>query len=231
MAGPRSSASYSIPAETFDAGGAAASSASYQTLGSAGSIVGRSTAANLELGHGYLAQIATAPLQVLGAISRKTHGAAGPFDIDLPLTGAAGIESRIPGIGDSHQVIVTFADPVSVAGVSVMSSDGQAAGSASANQSVVTLNLTGVANAQTLGVTLVQVNNGSETANVFVPLGVLLGDTNGNGAVTSSDISQTKGRSGQAIDNTNFRSDVNISGTFTASDISLVKTKAGTGLP
>lgn len=62
-------------------------------------------------------------------------------------------------------------------------------------------------------------------------MSVLLGDTNARNGVSSSDIAQTKGRSGQTVDAVNFRSDVNLSGSFTASDIALVKSRAGTVLP
>ena len=45
----------------------------------------------------------------LSTVSRKTHGAIGSFDVNLPLTGATGIESRRGGgpNSDTHQVVVT----------------------------------------------------------------------------------------------------------------------------
>ena len=80
-------------------------------------------------------------------------------------------------------------------------------------------------------ITLVGASNGSTTADIAVPMGVLAGDTNGSGGVTSSDIGQTKSQSGQAATVTNFRTDVNVSGSITASDIGLVKSRSGTALP
>ena len=64
-----------------------------------------------------------------------------------------------------------------------------------------------------------------------VSMGVLVGDTTGNGTVSASDIAQVKSKSGQTTDASNFRTDVNVSGGINASDIGLVKSKAGTGLP
>ena len=82
-----------------------------------------------------------------------------------------------------------------------------------------------------MNLTLTGVNDGTSTRDVSVPMSVLLGDTNGNGSVSASDIGQTKAQSGQAATATNFRTDVNVSGSITAADIGLVKSSAGTGLP
>ena len=74
-------------------------------------------------------------------------------------------------------------------------------------------------------------SDGTNTSNVATPISVLLGDTNGNGSVSASDIGQTKAQSGQAVTAANFRTDVNISGSISAADIGLVKSKSGTSLP
>ena len=50
-----------------------------------------------------------------------------------------------------------------------------------------------------------------------------MGDTNGNGVANSSDIAQTKGRVGQAVDGTNFRSEVNANGVINATDVALIE--------
>ena len=171
------------------------------------------------------------PLEVLSVVSRKTHGSAGTFDINLPLTQLPGIECRTGGPGGNHQVVVTFASPITVNGISVVSRDGQAGGVATVSGSVATVDLTAVANAQTLQVTLLEASNGSTTADIVIPLGVLAGDTNGSGSVTASDIGQTKSQSGQAASGANFRTDVNASGVVTASDIALVKSNSGASLP
>ena len=84
---------------------------------------------------------------------------------------------------------------------------------------------------QTIILTLFGVNNGTTTSNVSIPMGVLLGDTNGNGSVSASDIGQTKAQSGLPATGSNFRTDVNVSGSITAADIGLVKSKSGTSLP
>jgi CSLREA domain-containing protein len=162
-------------------------------------------------------------------ISRKLHGSVN-FDINLPLTGTVGVECRTGGVNGDHQVIVIFPIPVTVSGVSVTSGTGNVS-DFNVSGSQVTVDLTGVANAQTVVLTISGVSNGSSMGNVSIPMGVLLGDTNGNGGVNASDVSQTKARSGQPVDATNFRSDVSVNGTINASDVSLVKLRSGTALP
>ena len=93
----------------------------------------------------------------------------------------------------------------------------------------VTRTLTNVTDVQTLTITLSGVNNGTSTSDVTVPMSLLLGDTNGNGVVNASDVSQTKSRSGQTVSNANFCSDVVVNGTINASDLALVKSRSGAG--
>jgi len=166
------------------------------------------------------------------AVSRKVHGAAGPFDINLPLVpigGAVGIEDRTGTVAGAHQMVVTFPASVTVSGVTVTSGTGSATFSVAG--AVVTINLTGVTNAQRLGVTLSNVSDGTNTGDVFVPMGVLSGDTNASGGVSAADVAQTKGQSGATTTAANFREDVNSSGSISAADVALIKSRAGTTLP
>ena len=182
----------------------------------------------------------------VGVVSRKTHEAAGPFDVDLKPP-AAGIECRTGGATGDHTVVLTFALPVTVAGngsvkaqvtsgTGNVGSEGTANGNAvTVNGAVVTVPLTNVANAQRLTITLFGVSDGVSTGDVAVPLSVLAGDTTADEAVNSADISQTKSQSGQPVNNaqgtSNFRQDVTVDGFINSADISSVKSKSGTALP
>lgn len=73
--------------------------------------------------------------------------------------------------------------------------------------------------------------DGTNTGDVLIPMGVLLGDASENGTVNSTDVSQTKVKSGEAVDATNFRSDVTVNGSINRSDVSTVKLRSGTALP
>jgi len=163
----------------------------------------------------------------VGAVSRKTHGSAGTFDIDLPLSGTEGIECRTGGANGNHTIVVTFPAPVSVGATSC---GGQPA-TTGVNGSVVTVNCSGVANAQDIAITLNNVTDGVNFGNVSIPMGVLAGDTTANRTVNSSDIAQTQSQSGQPVTNANFREDVTINGAINSSDIALVQSKSGTALP
>jgi hypothetical protein len=171
------------------------------------------------------------------AVSRKRHGTAGMFDITLPLSGTkVGVECRQGGSSHVFTVFLTFPTSVTVGSVSV-TPDPKASGatasisSASVSGSQVTINLTGVSNAQRIAITLSAVSDGINSNDVIVPMGVLLGDTNNNGSVASTDVSLTQSKVGQAVSKTTFREDVNLDGVLNTTDVNLVHSKVGTKLP
>jgi len=165
------------------------------------------------------------------AFSRKTHGAAGTFDVPLPLTGNVGIECRSGGATNDYQMIINFASSVTVESASVTSGTGSVSSFSGSGTSQITVNLTGVTNVQRITVTLHNVNNGTSTGDVPVSMGVLVGDVNGNAVVNSSDVSLTKAQVGQPVSGSNFREDVNASGTISATDVGQVKANVGNALP
>jgi hypothetical protein len=175
--------------------------------------------------------------ELLSVVSTKIHGSAGTFDINLPLTGSPGIECRSGGATGDHTIVFTFVNPLVSVGSASMSGNGMIdmsnTGINPSNPHEYIVSLTGVGNAQTISVTLAGITDttGAFTSSLSAPMGVLLGDTTGNGHVNSSDISQTQQQSGQPVTNDNFREDVTVNGLINSSDISLVQSKSGTGLP
>jgi uncharacterized delta-60 repeat protein len=166
-------------------------------------------------------------------VSRKMHGGAGTFDINLPRTGNPGIECRNGGPSGDYQLIFSFANPInSVDSASLTSGIGSVSSrmiDTDAHNYIV--NLTGVANSQLINVTLTNVNdsNGNSSSGVMGSMAVLIGDVDGNGAVNGTDVSQAKVNSGRSIDTVNFRSDIIANGSINASDVALVKANSGTG--
>lgn len=231
-----SSANYSIPSESIGPGGAPVQSANYSVYASAiGEFDAGSSALIASAGYSdaidYAGQLSglEGPMT---AISRKTHGFAGIFDMGLPFSGAAGIECRTGGASGDYKLVVTFAESVTVTSASVASGIGTVPpGGTSTSGNQITVNLTGVANAQRISVTLSGVSDGSDTVDVAVPMAILVGDTNADRFTDAVDVSQTKSQSGNSVTNANFREDVNVDGFIDAVDVSLVKSKSGTALP
>lgn len=177
----------------------------------------------------------TSPAAVVTVQSRKTHGAAGPFDLPIatgiPSGGAVTVEPR--AIGSGHTIVFTFDAPVaSVGGVTSKDASGLldvgAATFTFAGNNVVVA-LTGVADGQRANITLTNVNEAGNNASVAI--GFLVGDVTNSRAVNASDIMGVKARAGQVLDNSNFRFDVNASGAIDAADSSAVKARAGLMLP
>jgi hypothetical protein len=175
--------------------------------------------------------IAFAPaLQLNAAVSRKTHG-TGTFDVNLPLTGEPGVECRTGGMGGDHTLVFTFSNNIVSGNASVTSGAGNVTGSSFAGKTM-SVELTGVADAQQITVTLSGVTDAFSQVfpDTTVSMNVLLGDTTGNKAVNSSDIAQTKAQSGTAASEANFREDVTVNGEINSSDIALVKSRSGKGI-
>jgi hypothetical protein len=171
------------------------------------------------------------PFEITTAVSRKTHGAAGDFDIPLPLTGAPGVECR--NSGGNHTLVFTMSNPLVSGNASVTTGTGAVSGSPTFTGNTMTVNLTGVTDVQTVTVTLSNVTDtfAQVLPNIPVSLGVLPGDTNGDRIVNAGDTLQTRGRSGQPADAINFRSDVNADGFINSGDTLSVRSRSGTSLP
>ena len=176
-------------------------------------------------------------VNLVKAVSRKVHGAAGPFDIKLfpivPSTNVA-IECRTgqPNNGD-YQVVMTFAAPVTFTGAAVTGGGSATTSPApgSPPTSEVTVNLSGVTNAQTITVTLLGATVGGPPADFAVQAGMLIGDVNGDRNVTGSDVNGCKAQVGVDIGNDTFRTDVNETGFVSGSDVNTTKARVGTFLP
>jgi putative Ig domain-containing protein len=177
-----------------------------------------------------LAPTATNPLALTSAVSRKVHGAAGPFDVLLPLTGQPGVECR--SSNGQHTLIFFFSNNITSAGASLQSDTGNANGAPIISANTITINLSGIADGRQIAVTLQGVMDefGQLLPDTVMPMDTLIGDTSGNGAVTGTDVSQTKLKSGAAVNSANFREDINVNGGINGTDVSIVKLHSGMGI-
>jgi hypothetical protein len=182
-------------------------------------------------------------LSIVGAFSRKAHGGAGSFDVNLPLSGSPGIECRTTGATGDYAMVATFSGNVTVTGnpqaqvtlgAGCVGSAGTCTGNVTVSGNTVTIPLTNIANVQMINVRLNGVNSAGADApatDFTIPMSILIGDTNANGTVNAADVAQTKARLGQTVDATNFRSDVNANGSINAGDTAIVKQNSGMSLP
>ena len=168
-------------------------------------------------------------MQLMSMVSRKMHGNAGTFDVDLPETGSPGIECRSGGPTNDYTIVFTFKNNVTVQGASITSGTGTVNSFGVAGK-VVTVNITGATTGQIIIVTLAGVSDGINISDVQATMGVLVGDTNDDGLVNVGDTIQTKSQSGNVATNSNYREDVNTDGLINVGDTILVKSQSGTGL-
>ncbi len=175
----------------------------------------------------YAFKVPFTAFQISSVVSRKTHDAAGDFDITLP-----GVECRSGGATNDYTLVVTFTNNLAGGNASVTAGTGSVMGTTISNNSMI-VNLTGVANAQTLSVTLSGLTDQflQTIPDTAIGLTVLIGDVNGNSAVNASDVASAKAQIGVAVTGANFRNDVNANGAINASDVSVVKSHSGEGLP
>jgi len=106
------------------------------------------------------------PIQV---VSRKLHGGT-PFDVTLPLTGNSGIECRSGGATNDYQIVLSFPNAVTFTVASVTSGTGSVSSSNGSGTTTVTVNLTGVTNAQRITIMLSGVSDGTNTGELGIPM-------------------------------------------------------------
>ncbi|HMJ07343.1 MAG TPA: hypothetical protein VK474_13880, partial [Chthoniobacterales bacterium] len=169
-----------------------------------------------------------APVQPLTVISGPASGVPAAFAIDLPLFDTPGVECRSGGDSGDYTLTLTFADPVTFQKVSVTSGTGEIVNPQPTSGTTITLNLTGVSDAQRLIVTFTELSDGTNSGDLLVPMQVLMGDVDGTGTVDPSDIAEVSAAVGQAVTPENFRNDVDGSGGIDDTDVKMVQAAAGT---
>src|SRR5712671_3054345 len=164
----------------------------------------------------------TSGINLVSAASRLTHGAAGTFDITMPLTGTSGVEDRS---SSTYNAVFTFDAPVTSGEVTVLSGTATV-GAISFSGNSMTAQLTGVTSAEV--VTLhVQNINGDGLPHGDVPFGFLTADVNANRFVDRPDQQQINTDKNQPVTSSNFRDDINLSGVVDRPDVQSVQTNRG----
>jgi len=171
-------------------------------------------------------------LKLLCAHSTKTQGGKN-FDVDLPLTSKLGVECRSGGAQGNYTLVLRFTNKLlSVGSASVTTGVGSVSGTPIINGNTMTVNLTGVANAQKIIVTITNVADASRIlAKATVPMGILLGDVDGNKTVDTKDVNAVNSKVGTNVSKATFRDDANVSGTIDQTDVDITQGQVGTSIP
>ena len=175
----------------------------------------------------YVWPLPDAPLPTLtSVVSRKHHGDAGDFDVDLTPP-SSGIECRSGGENSAYTMIFSFSVPVTSCGIANI---GTASNGPNSNQ--CTVELTNVPNAQATNVSLTGVIDGSgHVVNATGTLTLLIGDVTANKSVSNTDVADVKGEVSSPVTVTNFRKDITANGAISNTDVSTTKAQVGMSIP
>ncbi|MDQ6861850.1 MAG: dockerin type I domain-containing protein [Verrucomicrobiota bacterium] len=174
---------------------------------------------------GYVVRLTDSQLNFT-AVSRNTHGDIGDFDIAVP----SAVECRDGGPNGDYRVVLTFPAAIGFTGATIDTGSASVAQASGNGTGSATIDLTSVANAQTLSIRLHDVTTNQSTADVTVPMRVLIGDVNGDGSVNSADSTLARNASGQTANATSFRADVNADGFINSADSTMVRNRSGSSL-
>jgi type VI secretion system secreted protein VgrG len=169
-------------------------------------------------------------LELAAVASRKVHGAAGSFDIELPTIGEPGVECRSGGAEGVYTIVMTFNNSMVSANANMLS--GGFVEGTTFDGLTMTLHLTKVTDVQKITINVSDATDaaGQVYATLALEMNVLVGDTTGNRTVNSSDVGQAKSQSGLAANFGNFRTDVTANGTINSSDLGLIRVNSGNTL-
>ena len=177
----------------------------------------------------------SANLSGLERVEHRPSAGGNDFDIDLPLTGTAGVECRSGGANGLYNLIYTFHRNISVPGTATKTQGSLILGvpvlGPNANQ--VTVPLRSVNNAQHVVITLngVQETAGPILNNSVARMDVLLADVDSSGRVDSNDVTLVRQQALQSLTNSNFREDIDVSGRIDSNDATIARQQALTSLP
>lgn len=174
----------------------------------------------------------SAPFTVsgVGTVSRKTHGAAGPFD--LPLGVVVTNPTTEPRAGPVHTIVFTFQTAVMAAGTEAITEGTATIGAVTFSGNELTVPLSGVTDAQyvTLDVGSIALVGGGVGAGT-VRIGFLVGDVNQNRVVTVADVGLINSQLSQPVTAGNYLKDINASGAVSVADKAAANANLTRALP
>jgi hypothetical protein len=178
-------------------------------------------------------------VQLTGVVSRKIHGSAGTFDINLPLSGDPGIECRKGGDFGSYTLVFTFANPLTFVEQAAFAFPDPGPGTeigghidpSDAHNYVV--NLLGLTRPLLINITLSNVVDsvGNFSGTISSSMGILVGDVNSTRRTDSGDVTAVRNHTVSIPDQQTCRFDVNADGRIDAGDVTVTRNASVTVLP
>lgn len=169
---------------------------------------------------------------LLSAVSRRTHGAAGDLDLDLPL-GPPDEPAVEPRQGGPTRVVLTFNEPVRAADGSIDANELTITGAGAAvatcggvNAHELSIELSGVPDGSCVTISLaglVDLAGNPLVGDTDVQIRVLEGDSDGNGTVEIDDLMSIRMRLFQAVDAGHLTRDVTVDGVINIVDMNAAK--------
>jgi hypothetical protein len=175
------------------------------------------------------------PATLVSAVLRRTHGAAGTFDLPLTTLAPPAINhnpTTEPRQGPAHSIVLTFDKPITGATATITEGIATAAAPTFGGNTVV-VGLTGVADRQyvTVALTNIAASDGSVGGTANVRIGFLAGDVNQNRVVLVSDLGLVNAQLTHVTTAANFLLDVNANGTLTVADMGITNANLTRALP
>jgi hypothetical protein len=170
------------------------------------------------------------PPTTVCAVSRKAHGIAGTFDLEL--SNVTTDPTTEPRQGPAHLIVFMF-NKVVTAGIAQVTEGTATVGAPTFSGSEMRVPLTAVANQQYVTVSVSNVNSadGGTGGSASVRVGFLLGDVSQNRVVTVSDLALVNGQVARVVNSSNYLKDVNVTGTLSVADKAIANTQVTKALP
>jgi hypothetical protein len=165
---------------------------------------------------------------LVSVVSVKSHGGT-PYSFPLPPSGTPGVECR--QTNGTLQLVFTFDQPMVSGTVTIEDGDAGIVGEPTFSSDTMTVNLSGVTDMQHLTITASDLNGTTGTATVV--FGILRGDVDGDGKVTSADAAMIRSATGTQTGQAAFnpRCDLNGDGSVTSKDAALERNVMNHQLP
>jgi hypothetical protein len=162
---------------------------------------------------------------MMSAVSRRTHGPAGDFDIPLNLSGTATVEGRQNG---PQMVVVSYDIPI--AGTPAVALSAGTLGDVTMDGNELTINMSGVPDMTCLDIAINGIacgEGGAEAPEHHVLVTARFADTNNSGTVNSTDVALIRAKSSpDQVDASTFLYDLNANGFVNSTDVALVRSQS-----